>query len=375
MPDKLLTSLTIFFPFFNDEGTVEIQITNAYLIGMKLTNDLEVIALHGGLSKDGTFQKILEMKKRFPDLVILDHTSNNEGYAVIKHGLKKATKEYVFYTDGDYQYHLEKDLIPLAEKMIKSNSDVANGYKKSRSDNFIRIFMGKSYAYFSRFIFELPIRDTDCDFRIIKKKFLDQVFFTSTNSSILPELIKKLQLLGCKFVEMPVNHYHRIYGISNYSFSSLFLEKLTGDIKLYFEMRRIRALEDKLRILRFAIVGGVSLILQISIFNLLILFLDLNRSLATFLSDQLPIIFSFWLNNSFTFQSSSLKISIETIKKFVKFYLIVITSTLIQTLVVFIGTNLFGDGILISNTMLILGIVLAFFWNYTVQSRIVWRKG
>jgi len=57
MTEKLLSSLSIFFPFYNDEGTVERQITNAYTTGSIVTDNLEVIAIHGGASKDETFKK------------------------------------------------------------------------------------------------------------------------------------------------------------------------------------------------------------------------------------------------------------------------------------------------------------------------------
>lgn len=374
MGKKLFPSLSIFFPFYNDEGTVSIQIKHAYETGSKLTDDLEVIALHGGNSRDKTWEEIQKVKKEFPDLKIVDKKDNSEGYAVIKHGFRACTKEYIFYTDGDYQYHLEEDLAPLAEKMISHHADVANGYKSSRSDNFIRVFLGKSYAYFSKFVFDIPIRDTDCDFRIIKKKLLDQITLESTNASILPELVKKLEMTGCKFVEMPVSHYSRIYGSSNYTFTSLFFEKLFGDVKLYFQMRKLRILEDKLRVFRFALVGALSLILQMSIFNFLILSFDLNRAISAFLSDQIPILISFIINNYFTFRSYSLGFDKETISKFIKFYAVVVSSTLIQTLVVLFGTTMFSNEVLWSNIFLILGLVFAFIWNYTIQSRLVWKK-
>lgn len=373
MTKKILPSLTIFFPFYNDEGTVEVQIDNAFEIGNKLTDDLEVIALHGGTSSDKTWERILEVKKKYPSLKIIDKRDNNEGYAVIKHGFDASTKEYVFYTDGDYQYHLEEDLEPLAKKLIDTNSDVANGFKKRRSDNFLRRLLGKSYSYFSRYVFEIPIKDTDCDFRIIKKSFLNKIKLESSNASILPELIKKLQNQGAKFVEIPVSHYNRVYGNSNYSALSLLKEKLFGDIKLYFYMRKLRVIDDKLRIFRFAFVGFVSLILQLTIFNILILWIDTNRAVAAFLSDQIPIVISFFINSRFTFRDKGVGVNLRSLMKFSKYYLIVLTSTIIQTATVFIGTILFGDGVLVSNISLVVGLVFAFIWNYLFQSRIVWK--
>lgn len=246
MSGKLLSSLSIFFPFYNDEGTVERQIINAYKIGSQLTDDLEVTALHGGNSKDGTFKKILEIKNKFPNLKVVDKKDNVEGYAVIKYGFTACTKDWIFYTDGDAQYHLEEDLIKLAEKARETGADIVNGYKKAREDNFLRIFLGNMYASFARIFFKLPIRDVDCDFRLIRKSFMDKINLESKDASILPEMIKKLEMAGAKFIEIPVNHYSREYGKSTYTAFGLLKEKAFGDIKLFLKMKRIWKTNKKL---------------------------------------------------------------------------------------------------------------------------------
>lgn len=233
-----LSSLSIFFPFYNDEGTVERQITYAHEVGKTITDDLEVIALHGGPSKDNTWQKILEMKNKYPDLVIIDKTNNFEGYAVIKYGLQQATKEWVFYTDGDAQYRIEEDLIKLVKKQIKTNADVINGYKNHRGDSFLRTFLGNAYKFLSKSLFKLPIKDVDCDFRLIRTSLLKKITLESQDASILPELVKKLELEKAKFREVQVSHYRRLYGKSNYTAFSLLKEKIIGDIRLYFKMKK-----------------------------------------------------------------------------------------------------------------------------------------
>ena len=235
---KKLTSLSIFFPFYNDAGTVERQIDNAYKTGTMLADNLEVIALHGGNSKDNTFQKITDMKKKYPNLVVVDKSDNWEGYAVIKYALQRATKDWIFYTDGDAQYHLEEDLPALVEKQFETGADVVNGYKKERGDNFMRVFLGDCYARISSWVCKLPIRDTDCDFRLIRRSFLDKITLESHDASILPELVKKLQLAGAKFAEVPVSHYEREYGTSSYTALGLTIEKIVGDTKLFFKMRK-----------------------------------------------------------------------------------------------------------------------------------------
>ncbi|OGK14744.1 hypothetical protein A3H80_04580 [Candidatus Roizmanbacteria bacterium RIFCSPLOWO2_02_FULL_37_19] len=233
-----LKSLTIFFPFLNDEGTVERQISYAYKIGKRITKNLEVIALHGGPSTDNTMGRILQMKEIYPDLIVIDKFRNTEGYAVIKHGLFSASKDWIFYTDGDAQYRLEKDLPKLIKKQKETGVDVVNGYKKRRKDSFWRIFLGNIYAHFSKTLLQLPIRDVDCDFRLIRTEYIKKIQLESRNASILPELIIKLQLIGARFAEIPVSHYTRVWGKSNYTIASLAKEKIIGDFRLYFRMRK-----------------------------------------------------------------------------------------------------------------------------------------
>lgn len=226
-----LTSLTIFFPFYNDAGTVAQAISQAYKYGRKVTNDLEVIAIHGGKSKDDTYEEIKKQKQKHKDLVIIDKTNNWESYAVIKYGFKRATKDWVFYTDGDLQYHLD-ELEKLVRIQIKTGADVANGYKINRGDNILRVMLGNCYKALSRIIFKLPIRDLTCDFRLIRRSFLTNIKFQSHDASILLELIKKLQKAEAKFAEIPVNHYKRSYGKSTYPISKLIRERVLGDLKL-----------------------------------------------------------------------------------------------------------------------------------------------
>lgn len=375
-----LTSLTIFFPFYNDEGTVLKQIDDAYNFGEMFTDDLEVIALHGGASKDQTYSAIETAKLKHPSLKIVDKKDNTEGYAVIKHGFFSATKDWVFYTDGDAQYHLD-DLSLLIFKQKETNADIVNGYKIKRGDNLIRVVIGNLYALFSTFIFDLAIRDTDCDFRLIRKKYLDKIKFLSTDSSILAELIKKLELEGAKFAEVPVRHYERVYGVSNYTPLLLFKEKLMGDITLYFKLKKYNPLE-KLRIFKFAFVGILSIAIQFVYFNLFLLnfpnpgFIELKfvPALYAILADQIAIVGSFLLNNHITFTDRKVSYNKGLFERFAKLYVIIMVSTLIQAIVIYIGTHLFGDSLIVSNIFFMLGTAIGFFWNYSFQKRFVYKR-
>lgn len=214
-------------------------IKQAYSVGKKVAKDVEVIAIHGGRSKDKTWEALLQTKKKYVDLRLINKINNRQGYAVIKHGFLRATKDWVFYTDGDLQYDLQ-DLVKLVETQQKTGATVVNGYKVNRGDNVLRCWGGRTYARIAQLVFHLPIRDVDCDFRLIDNRLLSKILFESKNASILPELILKLHQAGGVFVEVPVSHSTRTYGHSNYRFVQLIKEKIWGDFRLWRRLGSIR---------------------------------------------------------------------------------------------------------------------------------------
>jgi hypothetical protein len=68
----------------------------------------------------------------------------------------------------------------------------------------------------ARKAFHLPIRDVDCDFRLIRRDKMSSFQLRCDSGAICVELVKKLQLAGCRFTEVAVTHYPRRYGRSRF---------------------------------------------------------------------------------------------------------------------------------------------------------------
>ncbi|NOT64195.1 MAG: glycosyltransferase, partial [Acidobacteria bacterium] len=129
-------------------------------------------------------------------------------------GLLTATKDWVFYTDGDAQYDVNelRDLVAL----VRDDVDVVNGYKRKRSDHRRRIVLGGIYKRLSRALFGLPIRDVDCDFRLMRRTVIQSIDLRSTSGVVCTEMVYKLAQAGARFVETPVHHYARMHGQSQF---------------------------------------------------------------------------------------------------------------------------------------------------------------
>ena len=90
------------------------------------------------------------------------------------------------------------------------------GYKLGRGDAWYRKLIGRGYHHVVRLLFRLRVRDTDCDFRLIRRDLLDRVELTSTSGVICVEMMRKFQDAGARFAEVGVSHYARPYGRSQF---------------------------------------------------------------------------------------------------------------------------------------------------------------
>jgi len=208
-----LSGISAVFPCYNDGVSIPDVIQRAEAVLPELTDDYEIIVVNDG-STDHSGEVLAEFSHERPHLQVIT-LPHNQGYgAAIRTGLMAATREYVFYTDGDGQYD-PAELRLLVER-IEPGIDVVNGYKISRSDNVYRKIVGNAYKALVRSVFRLRLRDIDCDFRLLRRDILDRIRLQKDSGAFCVELVKKLQSAGAHFREVPVHHYPRQHGSSQF---------------------------------------------------------------------------------------------------------------------------------------------------------------
>jgi glycosyltransferase involved in cell wall biosynthesis len=205
--------LSVFFPAYNDGGTVASLVIRAVQAARRLTSDYEIIIVDDG-STDATAVIADELVQKYPTVRVVHHATNRGYGGALQTGFASATKEIVFYTDGDAQYD-PAEMTQLWQRM-DSQVDLVNGYKISRSDPWHRILFGRAYHHIVRLMFGLRVRDVDCDFRMMRRSIFDKVKLEKQSGVICLEMMKKVQDAGFVIVEVPVHHYHRAYGRSQF---------------------------------------------------------------------------------------------------------------------------------------------------------------
>ncbi|MBN1559545.1 glycosyltransferase family 2 protein [candidate division KSB1 bacterium] len=232
MENKKL-SLSIFYPVYNDWATIGSMVAESIITAEKFSDDFEILLVDDG-SREKTKDILVFLEKTYPQVRVITHASNRGYGGALKSGFEQASKEYIFYTDGDAQYDV-RELIKLVDAM-NENVDVVNGWKIRRHDPFYRIYIGKMYQYISKVLFSLPIRDVDCDFRLMRKSVFENIHLLSDSGTICVEMIFKLGRKGVRFAEVPVTHYYRSSGKSEFFNFKRLLRVARDYTKLWFRL-------------------------------------------------------------------------------------------------------------------------------------------
>jgi glycosyltransferase involved in cell wall biosynthesis len=213
MPVSSQPGLSVFFPAYNDSGTIASLVITALKTAERLTPDFEVIVVNDG-SADATADIADELARTYPQVRVVHHAKNRGYGGALRSGFAAATRELVFYTDGDAQY----DPVELEAlwASLDDSVDLVNGYKISRSDPLHRILIGRIYHHTVKLLFGLKVRDVDCDFRLMRRSIFERVVLTKNSGVICLEMMKKVQDAGFRIAEVPVHHYHRAYGRSQF---------------------------------------------------------------------------------------------------------------------------------------------------------------
>jgi glycosyltransferase involved in cell wall biosynthesis len=213
VPAPRPAGLSVFFPAYNDSGTIASMVIRAIQAASELTPDFEVIVVNDG-SSDATAEIADELARTYPNVRAVHHPGNRGYGGALQTGFRSAAKEWIFYTDGDAQYD-PAELGALWAR-ISPDVDVVNGYKISRSDPWHRIVIGRIYHHIVSLLFGLTVRDVDCDFRLLRRSIFDRIHVEKTSGVICLELMTKIHDAGFRIVEVPVHHYHRAFGKSQF---------------------------------------------------------------------------------------------------------------------------------------------------------------
>jgi len=200
--------VSLFFPVYNDEATVERVAQKAVAVLEKSTDEYEVIIIDDG-SPDRAGDVADELARR-NDRIRVIHHEHNLGYGqALRSGFKAARYEWIGFTDGDDEYEVD-DLRKLLR--LRESYDLIITFRYAKRYSSFRIFVSYVYNKVLRFLFQTRFRDISCGLRLIRKEIVDDLELQSTSPFIGAEVAIKTMLKGYRVGEVGIQTFPRGFG-------------------------------------------------------------------------------------------------------------------------------------------------------------------
>ncbi len=203
-----LPGISIFLPSHDEEGNVERVVKGFLEVAPAIADDCEVIVVDDG-SRDRTGE-IADRLAGSDSRVRVIHHPVNRGYGgALISGLFGATQPFVVLCDGDGQF----DPADLAKLTARARDhDVVVGRRTRRADPLVRRFNGRAWTTLVGLLFDLPIHDIDCGFKLFRRELLQGLALRAQGAMISTELMARLRARGARICEVEVRHLPRQAG-------------------------------------------------------------------------------------------------------------------------------------------------------------------
>lgn len=205
---KKLTSLSVFFPCFNEEKNIPLFVKEAMEYFPTVAKKFELIIVNDG-SFDGTKKVAEGLAKKYKEVRVVSHPENKGYGAALRTGFKKAKYDWIFFTDGDLQFRLNQltSFIPYTK-----DHHVIIGFRKNRAEGRVRAFNAWLFKVYVDLLFRVGVKDIDCAFKLFHRKTLQSLHLESTGAFTSSEILYKLKKRGEVFIQLPVTHRKRRHG-------------------------------------------------------------------------------------------------------------------------------------------------------------------
>lgn len=235
--ELMLDELSVFYPAYNEAGRVGNTINKTFDKLPKIAKKFEVLIVNDG-SKDETAVEVIELQKKYKDLIMETH-SPNKGYGeALKTGFYKTRYNWIVFTDVDGQFEFD-EVSDFIKVQSKTSADLVIGYYRKREVPLFRKINTFIWQKIVFLLFGLNVRDIDCAFKLINRKVINEIGILESGRGafISSELLIKARAKKFKIVEIPVTHYPRIGGKGTGANLDVIIQSFVDLFKLWAKLK------------------------------------------------------------------------------------------------------------------------------------------
>ena len=200
-------ALSVVMPLYNEGAQIYANVEQT-LAALRMMGPFEMILVNDG-SSDNSADEIARLTQQFPgEIVSLQLPRSGKGEA-LRRGAQAARGEFVVFIDADLDLPPEQILFFVAIQRVKK-ADAVIGSKMHPDSTvdypLIRRVYSLGYFWLVKFLFGLPVRDTQTGLKLVRRDLLLAALekTESRGFTLDLELLVRLVQLGAVMVEAPV---------------------------------------------------------------------------------------------------------------------------------------------------------------------------
>jgi len=326
-------------------------------------------------SPDGTKDAVKEYQKTHKDVFCISGKREGLGKALLRgmtYAINVLDADLIVQMDADLSHDSKK--LPEFIRAIDNGANFAVGSRYIKGGSIPENW-GLHRKIFSivgnaivRFGLGYPsVHDWTGGYRAFKKHFFIQAQDEMKEYSgyvFQIAFLHKAVKQRAKIVEIPFHFTDRLYGRSKIAP----FEYIKNVLEYVIRARITDILEGHFG--KFAVVGTIGFLIN-TVILVGLKMIGIHPAVGSAIGAECAIISNFILNNAWTFRERKIK-GKRTILKFVQFNITSLGALVIQSGTVYVGTLLFG--IPAYFYAYILGVGLGLIWNFTMYSKVIWKK-
>ena len=208
--------ISIVIPCYYSEKTIGKEVEAVMeQFNMHDKYECEFVLVNDG-SKDGTFEVIKELCRKYPKVKGVNLTRGFGQHNAQMAGLNYVTGKYIMGMDDDMQTH-PSQVFKLIKKIEEGYDVVYGEYPKSKN-GFFKQLSSRFNRFTSRIMLDMPKEIVATNFWIITDKVRDEVIKYSSFNPVLDAIFYQVTH---NFGRVEVEHFVRESGKSGYTFRKL----------------------------------------------------------------------------------------------------------------------------------------------------------
>lgn len=244
-------SLTVFYPMWNEEETIERAVRAAFDSCDELVRAGEIdtydVLIIDDASTDRTPEIADQLAMNDSRVSVIHHPVNRKLGGSLKTGFENAKGELILYTDADLPFDMVE--VGKAVRLMRLyDADVVSAYRFDRTgEGARRLIYSYVYNHLVQMMFRLRLRDMNFAFKLVRRNVLTHMQLKSEGSFIDVELLARAHRLGFSIVQFGVDYFPRTRGISTLSSNSVILKMLREMFQLRSELKSLQPLSEQER--------------------------------------------------------------------------------------------------------------------------------